>query len=170
LITPAHRESVERYVALGLEEGGRLLCGGERPVGDGREQGNFYQPTILEGLSNSARICQEEIFGPVLVAMPFDDEASLIKQANDSVFGLAAGIWTRDYKRAWRVARALEAGTVWINTYKLFSISTPFSGWKESGMGREKGRLGIREYMQQKSLYWGLNDAPLAWANAPQTN
>ena len=69
------------------------------------------------------------------------------------------------YKRAYRIARALEAGTIWINTYKLFSISTPFSGWKESGMGREKGRLGIREYMQQKSLYWGLNDAPLAWAN-----
>jgi betaine-aldehyde dehydrogenase len=165
LITAKHRESVERYVALGLEEGGRLLCGGERPVGERREQGNYYQPTILEGLSNSARICQEEIFGPVLVAMPFDDEAALLKEANDSVFGLAAGIWTRDYKRAWRVARALEAGTVWINTYKLFSISTPFSGWKESGMGREKGRLGIREYMQQKSLYWGLNDAPLAWAN-----
>jgi betaine-aldehyde dehydrogenase len=165
LITAKHRESVERYVAIGLEEGGRLLCGGERPAGDGRENGFFYQPTILEGLPNSARICQEEIFGPVLVAMPFDDEASLIKDANDSVFGLAAGIWTRDYKRAWRVARALEAGTVWINTYKLFSISTPFSGWKESGVGREKGRLGIREYMQQKSLYWGLNDAPLPWAN-----
>jgi betaine-aldehyde dehydrogenase len=165
LISAKHRESVERYVALGLEEGGRLLCGGERPVGNNREQGFFYQPTILEGLSNNARICQEEIFGPVLVAMPFDDEASLLKEANDSVFGLAAGIWTRDYKRAWRVARALEAGTIWINTYKLFSISTPFSGWKESGMGREKGRLGIREYMQQKSLYWGLNDAPLAWAN-----
>ncbi|PYE13413.1 betaine-aldehyde dehydrogenase [Paraburkholderia silvatlantica] len=165
LISGKHRESVERYVALGLEEGGRLLCGGERPIGDGREHGFFYLPTILEGLENGARICQEEIFGPVLVAMPFDDEASLIAQANDSAFGLAAGIWTRDYKRAWRVARALEAGTVWINTYKLFSISTPFSGWKDSGIGREKGRLGIREYMQQKSLYWGLNDAPLPWAN-----
>ena len=165
LITAAHRETVERYVALGLEEGGRLLCGGERPVGDGREAGTYFQPTILEGLTNDARICQEEIFGPVLVAMPFDDEAALLKEANNSVFGLAAGIWTRDYKRAYRIARALEAGTIWINTYKLFSISTPFSGWKESGMGREKGRLGIREYMQQKSLYWGLNDAPLAWAN-----
>ena len=129
------------------------------------KQGFFYSPTILEGLTNEARICQEEIFGPVLVAMPFDDEASLMREANDSVFGLAAGIWTRDYKRAWRVGRALEAGTVWINTYKQFSISTPFGGWKDSGMGREKGRLGIREYMQQKSLYWGLNDAPLAWAN-----
>jgi betaine-aldehyde dehydrogenase len=165
LITGQHRDSVERYVALGLEEGGKLLCGGERPFGDGREQGFFYLPTILDGLTNEARICQEEIFGPVLVVLPFDDEASLMRDANDSVFGLAAGIWTNDYKRAWRVGRALETGTVWINTYKQFSISTPFGGWKDSGMGREKGHLGIREYMQQKSLYWGMNDAPLPWAN-----
>ncbi|WP_323121188.1 aldehyde dehydrogenase [Burkholderia alba] len=165
LISGAHRESIERYVALGRDEGGRVLCGGERPVGEDRERGFFYLPTILDGLHNHARICREEIFGPVLVAMPFDDEASLIADANDSVFGLAAGIWTRDYPRAWRVARALDVGTVWINTYKQFSISTPFAGWKESGMGREKGRLGIREYLRQKSLYWGLNDAPLPWAN-----
>ncbi|MGU7770719.1 aldehyde dehydrogenase [Burkholderia sp. MR1-5-21] len=165
LITGQHRDSIERYVALGRDEGGRVLCGGERPVGEGREQGFFYLPTILDGLTNHARICQEEIFGPVLVVLPFDDEASLIAEANDSVFGLAAGIWTRDYKRAWRLGRALETGTVWINTYKQFSISTPFAGWKDSGMGREKGRLGIREYMLQKSLYWGLNDAPLPWAN-----
>jgi betaine-aldehyde dehydrogenase len=165
LITGQHRDSVERYVALGLEEGGKLLCGGERPTGDGREQGFFYSPTILDGLTNEARICQEEIFGPVLVVLPFDDEASLMREANDSVFGLAAGIWTNDYKRAWRVGRALETGTVWINTYKQFSISTPFGGWKDSGMGREKGHFGIREYMQQKSLYWGMNDAPLPWAN-----
>ncbi|WP_321795738.1 aldehyde dehydrogenase [Caballeronia sp. J97] len=165
LITAQHRESIERYVALGLEEGGTLLCGGERPTGDGREKGFFYLPTIIEGLTNDARMCQEEIFGPVLAALPFDDEAALLQQANDSVFGLAAGIWTRDYKRAWNVARALNTGTVWINTYKQFSISTPFGGWKDSGMGREKGRLGLREYMQQKSLYWGLNDAPLPWAN-----
>lgn len=165
LVSRQHRESVERYVALGIEEGARVVCGGTRPVGAGREQGFFYLPTILDGLSNSARICQEEIFGPVLVAIPFDDEASLLADANDSVFGLAAGIWTRDYKRAWRIARALETGTVWINTYKQFSITTPFGGWKDSGTGREKGYLGIREYMQQKSLYWGLNAAPLPWAN-----
>ena len=81
------------------------------------------------------------------------------------MFGLAAGIWTRDYKRAWRIARRIEAGTVWINTYKLFSISTPFSGTKQSGIGVEKGRLGIQQYQQQKSLYWGLNEKPLPWAD-----
>lgn len=165
LITAKHRESIERYVALGRSEGASLRCGGVRPEGALYERGNYYRPTILEGLSNSAQVCQEEIFGPVLVAMPFDTEEELIAQANDSLYALAAGIWTRDYKRAWRFGRAVQAGTVWINTYKQFSISTPFGGWKDSGLGREKGRLGIQQYMEQKSLYWGLNDNPLGWAN-----
>jgi betaine-aldehyde dehydrogenase len=139
LITAKHRESIERYVQLGLDEGGKLLAGGERPKGGLYDRGWFYQPTILTGLANSARICQEEIFGPVLVAMSFRDETDLLAQANDSVFGLAAGIWTRDYKRAWRIARALKTGTVWINTYKLFSIATPFTGIKESGLDEKAG-------------------------------
>ena len=164
LVSAAHRESVERYVARGLADGARLLAGGFRPEGDGRERGCYYAPTLLEGLSNSSAICQQEIFGPVLVALPFDNEDDLIAQANDSVYALAAGIWTRDHRRAWRVARAVQAGTVWINTYKQFSISTPFGGWRDSGIGREKGRLGILQYMEQKSLYWGMNTAPLAWA------
>jgi acyl-CoA reductase-like NAD-dependent aldehyde dehydrogenase len=165
LVSAAHRESVERYVARGLADGGRLLTGGVRPTGEGREQGFFYSPTIIEGLRNDQSICQEEIFGPVLVALPFDDEDDLLAQANHSVYALAAGIWSRDYKRAWRIGRAVQAGTVWINTYKQFSISTPFGGWRDSGIGREKGRLGIREYMEQKSLYWGLNDQPLPWSD-----
>jgi acyl-CoA reductase-like NAD-dependent aldehyde dehydrogenase len=162
LVSASHRDTVEGFVARGLADGGSLLTGGARP--DGLEQGCYYTPTIIEGLKNDSGICQEEIFGPVLVALPFDDEDDLIAQANDSVYALAAGIWTRDYKRAWRIARAVQAGTVWINTYKQFSISTPFGGWRDSGIGREKGRLGILEYMQQKSLYWGLNDSPLPWA------
>ena len=164
LVSTAHRDSVERYVARGLADGGRLLTGGARPQGEGREAGRYYQPTIIEGLANDSPICREEIFGPVLVALPFDDEDDLLAQANDSVYALAAGIWSRDYKRAWRVGRAVQAGTVWINTYKQFSIATPFGGWRDSGIGREKGRLGIVEYMEQKSLYWGMNVAPLPWA------
>lgn len=164
LIHPKHRDSVERYVALATEEGGAILCGGARPTGGIYDQGWYYQPTVIAGLSNRARVVQEEIFGPVLVVMPFDDEAALIEEANDSVYGLACGIWTTDYKKAWRVARRIEAATVWINTYKQLSIATPFGGMKDSGMGREKGRLGILEYTNQKSLYFGLNAAPLPWA------
>ncbi|URF06776.1 aldehyde dehydrogenase [Cupriavidus campinensis] len=165
LITDRHRDSIESYVAMGVEDGGQLRTGGMRPDVAGLANGYFYTPTIIEGLDNNARICQEEIFGPVLVAMPFDDEDDLIAQANDSIYALAAGIWTRDYKRAWRVARSVQAGNVWINTYKQFSISTPFGGWRDSGLGREKGRLGILQYMEQKAVYWGLNEQPLPWAN-----
>ncbi|AXK54689.1 aldehyde dehydrogenase [Pseudomonas protegens] len=164
LISAEHRESVERYVALGLAAGGCLRLGGERLRGAAYERGFYYPPTILEGLGNQQQVCQEEIFGPVLVALPFEDEAQLLEQANDSLYALAAGIWSRDYKRAWALGRKLQAGTVWINTYKQFSISTPFGGWRDSGLGREKGRLGILQYMEQKSLYWGMNSQPLAWA------
>lgn len=164
LVSPSHRASVEAYVARGLADGGRLLTGGRRPGGPAHDQGCYYLPTIIDGLSNDQSICREEIFGPVLVALPFDGEDDLIAQANDSLYALAAGIWTRDYRRAWRLAQAVQAGTVWINTYKQFSISTPFGGWRDSGLGREKGRLGIQAYMEQKSLYWGLNDEPLPWA------
>ncbi len=166
LISAQHRESVERYVAMGVAEGGHLRTGGIRPHGEAFERGYFYTPTIIEGLHNHNQLCQEEVFGPVLVAMPFEDEAELIAQANDSCYALAAGIWTRDFQRAWKLGRAVQAGTVWINTYKQFSIATPFGGWRDSGLGREKGRLGILQYMEQKSLYWGLNEQPLAWAGS----
>jgi len=95
----------------------------------------------------------------VLCILPFDDEEDLIQQANDTSYGLAAGIWTADYKRAWRVARSLEAGMVWINTYKQFSTASPFGGFKDSGVGREKGLIGIRTYQQVKSLFWSLSDS-----------
>ncbi|OXR49394.1 aldehyde dehydrogenase [Pusillimonas sp. T2] len=164
LISDSHRASVERYVKIGVEEGGRVLCGGQRPAGELYEKGSYYLPTIIEGLDNSKTICQEEIFGPVLVVMPFDNIDDLVAQANDSVYALAAGIWTQDYKKAWSLAKAVKAGNVWINTYKVFSISTPFGGWRDSGLGREKGRQGILQYMEQKSVYWGMNEQPLPWA------
>ncbi|MSQ74904.1 MAG: aldehyde dehydrogenase [Rhodoferax sp.] len=166
LVSGAHRESVERYVALGLAEGGQLLTGGARLAGSLYERGYYYPPTVIEGLPNGARMVQEEIFGPVLALLPWDDEAELIAQCNDNPYGLACGIWTRDYRRAWRLGAALQTGTVWVNTYKQFSSSTPFGGVKMSGTGREKGRLGILEYTTQKSYYWGLNEAPLPWSAA----
>ena len=164
LVNRSHRDSVERYVQLGRDEGGRILCGGVRPQGGYYEQGSYYLPTVIEGLPNTARMCREEIFGPVLALLPWTDEADLIAQCNDNDYGLASGIWTRDYKAAWRIGRALHTGTVWINTYKLFSVSTPFGGVKLSGTGREKGRQGILEYTTQKSFYWGMNVAPMPWA------
>ena len=164
LISESHRASIERYVQKGLDEGGRLLTGGKRPAGELYDKGSYYLPTIIDGLDNNATICQEEIFGPVLVAMPFKNLDDLVEQANDSVYALAAGIWTKDYKKAWSLARAVKAGNVWINTYKLFSIATPFGGWRDSGLGREKGRQGILQYMEQKSIYLGMNDNHMPWA------
>ncbi|GAA2632508.1 aldehyde dehydrogenase [Actinomadura fulvescens] len=160
----AHRDRVAAMVDRAREAGARVRCGGRAPEGEAYERGAYYLPTILDGVPNDAPICQEEVFGPVLVALPFADEDDLVAQANASVYGLACGIWTGDYRTAWRVARRIEAGTVWINTYKQFSISTPFGGMKDSGLGREKGREGILGYMRQKSVYWGLDDSPLPWA------
>ncbi|MHA7880085.1 MAG: aldehyde dehydrogenase [Saccharospirillum sp.] len=165
LINDAHRDSVAAYVDQARAEGGRVLTGGQAPTDPALSAGSYYLPTIIDGLPANSRVCQEEIFGPVLVALPYENEADLLAQANDSVFGLAAGIWTADYRNAFRLARKLEAGTVWINTYKKFSISTPFGGYKESGLGREKGRLGIQAYMQQKSLYLGLEHSPMGWSD-----
>jgi len=164
LINDTHRAGIEALVQAGRDDGGDILIGGARPRGPDYDKGSYYLPTIVAGLDNDARLCQEEVFGPVLCVLPFDDEDDLVAQANQSVYGLAAGIWSNDYKRIWRIARQLETGTVWINTYKQFSISTPFGGLKDSGTGREKGREGIRAYMEQKSLYWGLNERSLPWA------
>lgn len=151
-----HRDKIEQMVGTALADGGEILLGGKRPTSEPLQAGAFYLPTILGGLTPNARVVREEIFGPVLCALPFDDEDDLIAQANDSVYGLASGIWTADYQRAWRIARQLEAGSVWINTYKQLSIATPFGGFKQSGIGREKGVAGLRLYQQSKGIYWGM--------------
>ncbi|HTS54615.1 MAG TPA: aldehyde dehydrogenase [Burkholderiales bacterium] len=150
------RDRIERMVEAARTGGAQILCGGARPKDPRLARGAFYLPTVVTGIDNRASIAQQEIFGPVLCVMPFDDEDDLIAQANDSAFGLAAGVWTADFSRAWRVARRLEAGTVWINTYKQLSIATPFGGFKESGLGREKGIDGMRLYQQAKGIYIGL--------------
>ena len=165
LINQKHLESVHHYVELAKSEGGTVVTGGEAITDGEFAKGSFYKPTIITGLKNSAKTCQEEIFGPVLVVMSYEDETDLIQQANDSCFGLAAGLWTENYRKAWKIARTLEVGTVWINTYKKFSISAPFGGFKDSGIGREKGRLGILSYMQQKSIYLGLNEQANPWSD-----
>ena len=155
-----HRERVEAFVARARSEGGRVLCGGARPDAEVLAQGAYYLPTVIDGLAPDALTCQEEAFGPVLVALPFEDEADLVEEANGTAFGLACGIWTESFKRAWRIGRALDAGSVWVNTYKQSVTSTPFGGFKKSGIGREKGLDGLRLYGQVKSFYFGLQDTP----------
>lgn len=155
----AHRDRIAGMVNAARSAGADILTGGSAPADVRLAKGAFYLPTIISGIDNAAVIAREEIFGPVLCVLPFDDEEDLVVQANDSAYGLAAGLWTADYQRAWRVARALEAGTVWINTYKQLSIAAPFGGFKQSGIGREKGINGMRLYQQPKSIYFGLGNA-----------
>lgn len=163
-----HRDSVAAMVAQAVQDGGTILTGGTPPADPDLADGAYYLPTIIADLPNSAQICREEVFGPVLNILPFRDEADVIAQSNDNQYGLACGLWSRDFPKCWRVARAIQAGTVWINTYKQFSISTPFGGDKASGMGREKGRDGMRAYMRQKSIYQDLGGDAHPWARWPE--
>lgn len=169
LIHMNHRSEVAAHVARALADGGKLLCGGAAPEGPAYDKGSYYLPTIIAGLPNDAALCRDEVFGPVLAVLPFDTEAEVIAQGNDSAYGLACGIWTADFPKAYRVARAITSGTVWINTYKQFSASTPFGGEKDAGLGREKGREGIRAYMAQKALYVDLSGQPHPWARISGT-
>jgi acyl-CoA reductase-like NAD-dependent aldehyde dehydrogenase len=158
-----HRDQVQRQVERARAEGAELLCGGTPPHEASLRSGAYFTPTVLAVNDNRMSIAQEEVFGPVASVLRFRDEDDLVQQANDTVFGLACGLWTADYKKALRVARRIRAGTVWVNTYRQVSISTPFGGVKASGLGREKGIEGMRVYMAQKSIYLGLNERPIAW-------
>jgi len=153
LVSAKQRETVLGYVEVGKNEGAEVAIGGEAANVEGR--GYFMQPTILDGVSNEMRVAQEEIFGPVLVVIPFDDAEEAVALANDSIYGLAAGVWTRDIGKAHSVAARLEAGTVWINQYNWYDSAGAFGGYKQSGFGRELGRQALDHYTETKTVYVG---------------
>jgi acyl-CoA reductase-like NAD-dependent aldehyde dehydrogenase len=155
---------IKGYVGIAREEGATVLTGGEPPQLDPQFQnGFFFQPTIFSEVDNSMRVAQEEIFGPVSSVITFKDDDELIQKANDTIYGLSAGIWTRDITRAHRFARAIKAGVVWINTYNMMNAASPFGGYKQSGYGREMGRHALDLYTQVKSVWVDLSGKPIGW-------
>ncbi len=146
-------DRILQYIDIARQEGAELLMGGKRPTLDECQDGFFIEPTIYTGVNNDMRIAREEIFGPVLSTLAFDEPEEALAIANDSEFGLAAGIWTSDIRLALRMSEKLEAGSVWINTYRDISYTTPFGGYKKSGIGRENGVAGIYEYLQTKAVW-----------------
>jgi 4-guanidinobutyraldehyde dehydrogenase/NAD-dependent aldehyde dehydrogenase len=142
------------YIESGKKEA-KLVSGGNRVSVEGGK-GFFLEPTIFDGVSNSAKIAQEEIFGPVLSVLAFDDAEQAVEQANNNPYGLAAAVWTRDIKKAHTVSRMLKAGTVWINTYGMMDSALPFGGFKQSGFGRELGMHAIEHYTELKTVWLNM--------------
>lgn len=151
-ISAQQKAAVLDYIAVGKSEGARLVCGGEDPGGDGY----YLQPTLFADCDNSMRIVQEEIFGPVLVAIPFDTEEEAVALANDNIYGLAASVFTQDVARAHRVLRKLQAGTVWVNTHDMIDANTPFGGVKQSGFGKDLGPEQLDHYLETKAVWMQL--------------
>ncbi len=162
LISAAQREKVLNYIDIGKREGAALLAGGGLPALQGLERGFYVEPTIFADVTDGMRIAREEIFGPVMSVLTFDNEDEAVARANATEFGLAAGVFTRDIQRGHRVIARLEAGTCWINAYNLTPVEVPFGGVKRSGVGRENARAAIEHYTKLKSVYveMGNVDAP----------
>jgi acyl-CoA reductase-like NAD-dependent aldehyde dehydrogenase len=154
LVSKTQLEKVQSYIEAGKKEGARLVAGGDRP---NLPRGYYLNPTLFDGVSNGMKIAREEIFGPVLAVIPFRSTEDALALGNDTLYGLSAAVWTRDVKKAHRLARALKAGTVWVNTYNQFDPSAPFGGYKQSGFGRELGKEALDLYTQVKTVWVDLS-------------
>jgi len=160
LVSREQYDRVLGYLALGKGEGQVALGGGRAP---GFDRGFWVQPTIFHGVDNSARIAREEIFGPVAVVIPFEDERDALRIANDTPYGLAAAVWTRDIFRGLRVVKALRAGVVWVNHMQPTFVEAPWGGYKQSGFGRELGPWGMEDYLETKQVHINLSESPIGW-------
>lgn len=163
LISANQLEKVADHVQTAIREGAKLVCGGKRPQGSEFEQGFFYEPTLITGCTPEMRIVQEEIFGPVVHVEKFDTEDEAIQQANNTIYGLSGGFWSRNPERISRVSNALRFGTVWVNDFNVYFTQAPWGGYKQSGLGRELGTTGLEEFQEIKHVYQNFNPQPLNW-------
>jgi betaine-aldehyde dehydrogenase len=163
VISAEHLAKIEKYVEVGKAEGANLVVGGSRPTDEELKDGFFYLPTIFDQCHTSMRIVQEEIFGPVITIETFSTEEEAIKLANDSVYGLAGAVWTQDMNRAQRVTNALRMGTTWINDFHPYFPQAPWGGYKQSGIGRELGKIGLEEFTEVKHVFQNLDPQPAHW-------
>ncbi|MBO1520480.1 aldehyde dehydrogenase family protein [Oceanisphaera pacifica] len=158
-VSQQQMERILGYIDLATQEGARIVTGGERLVGANLERGCFISPTIIVDASNKMRVAQEEIFGPVLVVMSFEDDDEVIELANESEYGLAGAVWTQDINRALNIARAIKTGRVWVNTYHELPAHAPFGGYKKSGIGRETHKMVLDSYTEKKNIIISLNES-----------
>lgn len=160
-VSEAQMKRILSYVDLAVEEGAQVLTGGERITGGEYDNGFFLKPTIIVSADNAMKVAQEEIFGPVVVVIPFSDEEEVVKLANISDYGLAGGVWTQDINRALRISRNVHTGRMWVNCYHELPAHAPFGGYKKSGLGRETHKSMLDAYSQKKNILISLNDSPL---------
>ncbi|SNZ02807.1 aldehyde dehydrogenase (acceptor) [Terribacillus aidingensis] len=163
LISAEHLAKVEKYVEAGIEEGATLVVGGKRPEDPELQKGFFYLPTIFTDCTTDMRIVQDEAFGPIITVEKFTTEEEAIKLSNDSIYGLAGGVWTNDIAKAERCVAKMRMGTVWINDFNLYFPHAPWGGFKQSGIGRELGRLGMEEYTETKHIFQNLKPESINW-------